>query len=370
MSEIEVTAEELRPEDRIERVQKLFEDATAEFEREAERQKVATQEILGRISTEVIQLLGGAPAEETAEEVVEEPVVARTQGGNPPPPTLFIGLPPGIEEEEQPAVELVEEVEAEAIAETPVEAEPEVAEPVLAEPPPVVVAAAPAVDAAFEARMSGLEDAFTKLVETVTEKLDYGARIENLESSSHLLQVAVTEIAGRMEPLESKYEVLRSDLKSLEASADRFSDQVKTFDQMFASLGRDAQKMGSTIEAFAEEMRAMVPRLEAAESTNPSEELTSLQNRLSNLETGLTKAIGLLTTSEQGIAELSNLRERFAEIEAGFERVLKAVETLERTPAVPDNAAEREATANVLASLTKLVQGMRAAQQVDTKQPQ
>lgn len=363
MSENEMIAEELRPEERIERVHKLFEEATVEFEREAERQKVATQEILGRISTEVIQLLGGTPVAEV-EEVVEE-VVETTRGGNPPPPTLFIGLPPGIEEEE---------IEAEVVAEAEpvVEAEPEME--VVAEPEPVAVAApvvaAPVVDAAFEARMSGLEDAFTKLVETVTEKLDYGARIENLESSSHLLQVAVTEIASRMEPLESKYEVLRTDLKSLEASADRFSDQVKTFDQMFASLGRDAQKMGATIDAFAEEMRALVPRIEAAESVNASEELTSLQNRLSNLETGLTKAIGLLTTSEQGIAELSNLRERFAEIEAGFERVLKAVETLERTPAVPDNAAEREATANVLASLTKLVQGMRAAQQVDTKQPQ
>jgi predicted nuclease with TOPRIM domain len=366
MSEIQVTAQELQPEDPIERVQKLFEDATAELEREAERQKVATQAILGRISTEVIQLLGGAPVETTG----EEPVVARTQGGNPPPPTLFIGLPTGIEEEHQTAVELVEEVDAEAIGNAVVDAEPEAAKPVSAEPAPEVVATAPAVDAAFETRMSGLEDAFTKLVETVTEKLDYGVRIENLERGSHLLQVAVTEIAGRMDPLESKYEVLRSELKSLEASADRFSDQMKTFDQMFASLGRDAQKMNSTIEAVAEELRAMLPRLEAVESTNPSEELTSLQNRLINLETGLTKAIGLLTTSEQGIAELSNLRERFAEIEAGFDRVLKAVETLERTPAVPDNAAEREATANVLASLTKLVQGMRAAQQVDTNQPQ
>ncbi|MFO0339873.1 MAG: hypothetical protein ACK52Z_14125, partial [Acidobacteriota bacterium] len=72
-------------------------------------------------------------------------------------------------------------------------------------------------------------------------------------------------------------------------------------------------------------------------------------------------AIGLLQSSEQEINELAQLRSSIYEMEHGFQRVLKAVANLERPIDLSDTAAEREATANVLASLTKLVQGMRAA---------
>jgi len=234
--------------------------------------------------------------------------------------------------------------------------------------PAAAVIARPDVEVAFERRMSGLEDAFAKLVETVTERLDYSSRISQVEAQYAGLRGVIEEFSSKFHPLENKCDVLRGDLRSLELSEDRIGEQVKSFDQIFASLGRDSQKLNHVVEGLAVELRQVQDRVASAETIQQesgvgrNSEMVSLQERLTRLESGMVRAIGLLQSSEHGIADLSHLRERFLEMEAGFERVLKVIDSLDRPNESSDTAAEREATANVLASLTKLVQGMRVAQ--------
>lgn len=228
---------------------------------------------------------------------------------------------------------------------------------------PLAAETAPGV----EQRIMGLEVAFAKLVQTVTERLDYGTKFSALETQLRQVETGLAGTVARLAPLENKWEVLRGECRSLEASGSRVSEQLKGFDQLFASLGRDGQKLSGSLDALAAELRQFEGRLEALEAGSETRraaqasELGSLQDRLGRLEAGLMKAIGLLQSSEQGMAELSSLRDRVQEMEAGYERMLTAVRQMERA-SFPDDTAEREATANVLASLTKLVQGMRASQ--------
>jgi DNA repair exonuclease SbcCD ATPase subunit len=243
--------------------------------------------------------------------------------------------------------------------------------PVLEPPPaPRAIAAPPRETESLsnvDQRITGLEAAFAKLVQTVTERLDYGAKFSALEAQVRQAEAGLAGIVARLAPLENKCEVLRGECRSLEASGTRVSEQLKGFDQLFASLGRDAQKLSSSLDALAAELRQCESRLDALEAGSESRriaqasELGNLQDRLGRLESGLLKAIGLLQSSEQGMAELGALRERMQEMEAGYERMLASVRQIERS-SLPDDTAEREATAKVLASLTRLVQGMRATQ--------
>lgn len=152
----------------------------------------------------------------------------------------------------------------------------------------------------------------------------------SLEDRLTALETYFAQLTYQTKPLQKAIEDLTARLD------DRVADQLKSFDQMFASLGRDSHKLAA--------------------------DQTIMQDRLTRLESGMVRAIGILQSSEGGIADFSNLRDRYLELESSFQRVLKAVESLQRTPEPTDTTAERETTASVLASLTKLVQGMRAEQ--------
>jgi len=351
-------------------VRKMLADCAGERDKETERQRGARREALQKISMDVRELRESSVRPVAAVDGVPPtmanpapPLIAALRPSSPP--LSLQAQPKGV-----PASELVQ-----------------AAQPKPAIPPDSSSKnadrdhgsnSAPTkltLESAFESRMSGLEEAFTKLVETVTEKLDYSSRIlqvetqtKGLESLYKSLKGSIDEVSVRLQPVENKCEVLRADHRSLELGNDRLSEQVKGFDQIFASLGRDAQKMNLTVDAMSVELRRANDRTLALEKANLASEaerageITALQDRLTRLESGLVRAIGLLQDSEHGIADLASLRERLVDMESGFQRVIKAVDSLQRPAEEPDSAAEREATANVLASLTKLVQGMRVVQ--------
>jgi chromosome segregation ATPase len=163
------------------------------------------------------------------------------------------------------------------------------------------------------------------------------------------LRASVQDLGSRLQPLEAKYDVLRQDLKALQLTADRHADQIRSFDQIFASLSRDSHKIGTMVDGFATELKHL--QTQATVPAEPKEDLQELQSRLSH-------AISLLQSSETGINEVTHLKERFEQMEARLEQLLSTVDSLSRPALEEDSKAEREATANVLASLTKLVQGM------------
>jgi chromosome segregation ATPase len=178
-------------------------------------------------------------------------------------------------------------------------------------------------------------------------------RIASLEVELPKLREILEGFASRILLLDQKADVLRSDLRNLDLSSTRMSEQFKAMDQIFASLGRDANKLSHSVEGLSLELQMTKAQVK---------EVSALQDRLSRLEAGLARAIDLLQSPDHGIADVSLLRDRFSEIETGMERVLKAVECLQRPPEVLTTDSEREATAKVLASLTKLVEGMRNSQ--------
>ncbi|MCX6614117.1 MAG: hypothetical protein NTW74_25150, partial [Acidobacteria bacterium] len=187
----------------------------------------------------------------------------------------------------------------------------------------------------FESRLSTLE-----------------ALLKRSESSETSHQQILDGLVARVHAIDQKIEVLRSDLRNLDLSGARISEQVNSFDQIFASLGRDAHKLSHTVDALAAEFR---------KSQAQMADTGALQDRLTRLESGMVRAIDLLQSPDHGLADLSQMRDRFSEIEAGMERVLKAVAHLESPLEEAEMLAEREATARVLASLTKLVEGMKSS---------
>lgn len=365
-------------------VQQLLAQCAGERDKEAERLRGSRRDTLQKISAEVKEMRESSQKSGSVEVVPDPAVVPAVVPAAPsavpsalaimpapsptPPPSPI--PPPSPTPPSPPAPPRV----ASLRAPTPVlsieapSVSSEDPSPTRSAIAPSVSPSRPDAEAAFELRMSGLEDAFAKLVQTVTEKLDYSARIQTLETHCRDLRHSIEELGAKFHPVENKCDVLRNDLRSVELSGDRLADQVKSFDQLFASLGRDSQKLNSLVDSLAGELRQIQARVVSSENAQSAlaaektAEVTSLQDRLGRLESGLVRAIGLLQSSEQGIADLSNLRERFLDMESGFQRVLRAVDSLQKPPEVTDTAAEREATANVLASLTKLVQGMRAAQ--------
>ncbi len=168
------------------------------------------------------------------------------------------------------------------------------------------------LSAPLEARMSGLEDAFHQMAQTLTERLDLLSVDRAVDPTAAALLEVVDGLSAKLAAVDQKTDVLRLDLRNLDINANHISGQVKGIDQIFASLGRDANKLSHTIEALS--------------------------------------------------SEFHKSQVRFHEIETGFERVLKIVEALPSPSAEVHTDAEQEATAKVLASLTKLVEGMRASQ--------
>ncbi len=170
--------------------------------------------------------------------------------------------------------------------------------------------------------------------------------------SSSLSQQSIDALAARVHSIDQKMEVLRSDYRSLDLSGTRISEQVRSFDQIFASLGRDAHKLSQTVDALSLELR---------DSQAQMPDAGALQDRLTRLESGMVRAIDLLQSPNHGIADLSQMRDRFSKIEAGLERVMKIVEDLPGPPEDSVALAESEATAKVLASITRLVEGMKSS---------
>lgn len=351
-------------------VRKMLADCASERDKETERQRGERREALQKISMDVREL-----RESSVRPVAVDDEVPPTMAKSAPPSIAALrpsSPPPSqqVQPQRVPATELFQAARLKPATPTDSSIKNADRDPGR-NPAPVKVT----LESAFESRMSGLEGAFTKLVETVTEKLDYSSRILQVETQSKVLESlykglkgSIDEVSARLQPVENKCEVLRADHRSLELGIDRLSEQVKGFDQIFASLGRDAQKMNATVDALSIELRCVNERTLAVEKANlgfeaeRAGEMTALQDRLTRLESGLVRAIGLLQDSEHSIADLASLRERLVDMESGFQRVIKAVDSLQRPAEEPDSAAEREATANVLASLTKLVQGMRVVQ--------
>jgi chromosome segregation ATPase len=178
------------------------------------------------------------------------------------------------------------------------------------------------------------------------------ARLKDGANTDSLSHQSLEGLAARVNSIDQKIEVLRSDLRSLDLSGTRISEQVKSFDQIFASLGRDAHKLSHTVDALALEFR---------KSQTQMSDSGALQDRLNRLEAGMARAIDLLQSPDHGLADLSHLRDRFAQIEADLGRVMKVVEDLPTPPEDAEVLAEREATAKVLASITRLVEGMKSS---------
>jgi chromosome segregation ATPase len=196
-----------------------------------------------------------------------------------------------------------------------------------------------------ESRLAALEAAFSQLASS--------SRLDSIEQALTDLRASVHDLGSRLHPLEAKYDVLRQDLKALQLTTDRHGDQIRSFDQIFASLSRDSHKIGTMVDGFATELKQL--QTQAAAPAEPREDLQELQSRLSH-------AIALLQDSETSINEVNLLKERFEQMESRLEQIFSTVQSLSKPALEEDSKAEREATANVLASLTKLVQGMRAAQ--------
>ncbi len=178
------------------------------------------------------------------------------------------------------------------------------------------------------------------------------AVFQRLGIAESLQQTSLEGFAARVHAIDQKIEVLRSDLRNLDLSGARISEQVNSFDQIFASLGRDARKLSHTVDALAIEIRKPHAQIEDARA---------LQERLTYLESGMARSIDLLQSPAHGLADLSQMRDRFLEMEVGLEQVKRAVADLQSPPEDAEVLAEREATAKVLASLTKLVERMRSS---------
>jgi capsule polysaccharide export protein KpsE/RkpR len=209
-------------------------------------------------------------------------------------------------------------------------------------PPPIVGSEAPTLlSPEIESRLAHIE-----------------AHINRARDPVSTSNPSIEDLAARVHSIDQKIEVLRTDLRSLDLSDTLINEQVKSFVQIFASLGRDAHKLSQTVDALALEFRKSQAQMPDA---------TALQNRLTHLESGMARAIDLLQSPDHGLTDLSHLRDRFSRIETDLGRVMKRIEDLPAPPVDADLLAEREATAKVLASITRLIEGMKSSDRIQVE---
>lgn len=220
----------------------------------------------------------------------------------------------------------------------------------------------------FEDRIRNIEERFSRLLDSIGTNSASLVRIEALERKMTTLPETLGEMLSRPHPVEAKLDSLRADLRALDMTVDSVSAQMKNCEAICGSLGGDVRKLSGSLEILAGELRHSQERVEALDHERMTvlkeaqNDLTALQERISRVESGVVRAIHLLQASEQGSAQVAHLRERFQEIELGFQQVLQAVDSWQRSPESAEAEAERKATANVLSSLSNLVQGLRQAQ--------
>lgn len=165
------------------------------------------------------------------------------------------------------------------------------------------------------------------------------ALVPALVAQCNEFKAVLEDLSARMPQIDTRLEVLRNDLRTMQTAEDGFAHHVKSFDQMFNSLGRDSQKLTSLLDALSVQLREVEYRYEN--------------------EQALAK-----DRSEQQLISIHSCEQRLQVLEARFERVAHILEAAPNHAEIEDIHAEQEATASVLASLNKLVEEMRAVQPV------
>ena len=179
---------------------------------------------------------------------------------------------------------------------------------------------------------------------------------------------ALEEIVGRLRSLNGDLSGVKDHLTKLESGLDSFQSRTSGWEAATSSVDEDCRRSAEVIESFAGKLRQLQDRLETGEQSraaldkNVAGELTNLAHRFSKVESGLLWAIDMVQSSEHGAGRLANLRERVREIEAGLQQILQTLDSIQRPSDSEESTAGRQSTASVLASLSKLVSGLRGAQ--------
>ncbi len=228
----------------------------------------------------------------------------------------------------------------------------------------------PGVDNSLIERLSMLEEAVASLRQGATGGVEVVAiqRCDALEARMGLVQEALDEIVGRLLSLNGDLSGVRDHLRKLEAGLDGLQSRASGWQAAATGVDEDYRRMSEVVESFSGELRQLQERLEAGEQrrtahdTNVEGELSNLAQRFSKVESGLLWTIDMVQSSEHGAGRLASLRERVREIELGFQQILQTLDSIQRPSDSEDSPVGRQSTASVLASLSKLVNGLRGAQ--------
>jgi DNA repair exonuclease SbcCD ATPase subunit len=215
-----------------------------------------------------------------------------------------------------------------------------------------------------------LEEAVASLRQGATGGVEVVAiqRCDALEARMGLVQEALDEIVGRLLSLNGDLSGVRDHLRKLEAGLDGLQSRASGWQAAATGVDEDYRRMSEVVESFSGELRQLQERLEAGEQrrtahdTNVEGELSNLAQRFSKVESGLLWTIDMVQSSEHGAGRLASLRERVREIELGFQQILQTLDSIQRPSDSEDSPVGRQSTASVLASLSKLVNGLRGAQ--------
>ena len=228
------------------------------------------------------------------------------------------------------------------------------------------------VDLRQEAALGALrqEAAVGALRQEAIGSIDAAAiqRCDALDARMGSVKDALEEIVGRLRSLSGDLSGVRDHLRKLESGLDGFQARASGWDAAASSVDDDYRRLAEVVESFGGELRQLQDRLETGEQsrtahdTNVAGELTNLAQRFSKVESGLLWAIDMVQSSEHGAGRLVHLRERVREIEVGFQQILQTLDSIQRPSDTEQSTVGHQSTASVLASLSKLVSGLRGAQ--------
>jgi|GEM_PF-2875229 DNA repair exonuclease SbcCD ATPase subunit len=247
-----------------------------------------------------------------------------------------------------------------------------IVDPIISIPPVAIPVSQPSVgtDASLVERLGKVEAALAALRQEAIGSIDGGAiqRCDALDARMGSVKEALEEIVGRLRSLNGDLSGVKDHLTKLESGLDSFQSRTSGWEAATSSVDEDCRRSAEVIESFAGKLRQLQDRLETGEQSraaldkNVAGELTNLAHRFSKVESGLLWAIDMVQSSEHGAGRLANLRERVREIEAGLQQILQTLDSIQRPSDSEESTAGRQSTASVLASLSKLVSGLRGAQ--------
>jgi peptidoglycan hydrolase CwlO-like protein len=234
--------------------------------------------------------------------------------------------------------------------------------------------------ATYDERLGRLEQDFGLLHDQPAAPAESDPRVSAMESDVQAMRDRIGELASQISPFDEQFDQIRAELRRLDESLDSFGGDAAQTGDRSASMDADFNRLATLVEVVAGELKRMQDRVESGNQERLAAHQETLQSvggldhRLATVEVALLRVTQQVEASAIPTAPDSDLHQRLEEMEGALSQLLRVVEQMQveraaeradrlilasRASHSDDEAGEPANSAGPLASLTKLITGLK-----------